>query len=462
MTAPTMTHRLIDTHAHLTMKDFASDRAEVIARALDAGVKFIINAGYDLPSSAAGVELTEKYDCCYAAVGVHPHDARQLDRAALCELEELSKNPKVVALGEMGLDYYRNRSPRQAQIEAFKSQIEIAKRRSLPLIVHDRDAHADTMDILKASGAKNVVLHCFPGDAAMAAEARQRGYLISAGGPVTFKNSRNLPEALKAASLESLMLETDCPYLAPEPHRGKRNEPLYLNLIANRIAEILSPLTFGDVCRVTTHNAERFFGIGEIPAAAIAYRIRDSLYLNVTNRCTNACAFCIRQKTDFIKGHNLKLEREPDADEVIAAIGDPSKYHEVVFCGYGEPLLRLDLVKQAARWLKENKARVRLNTNGQGNLIAGRNIVPELVGLIDEVSVSLNAADDKTYQNVCHSRYGDLAFAEVKYFVSECKRAGIATSVTALDMPGVSVAACGDLARELGVPLRVRHYDAVG
>jgi TatD DNase family protein len=259
-----------------------------------------------------------------------------------------------------------------------------------------------------------------------------------------------------------LMLETDCPYMAPEPHRGKRNEPSYLPLIAKKFAEILAPLTYEDICRVTTHNAERFFNIGQVPAAQIAYQIRDSLYLNVTNRCTNACAFCIRQKTDFIKGHNLRLDREPDFTEVVAAIGDPSKYREVVFCGYGEPLLRLDLVKQVAHWLKDQRARVRVNTNGQGSIIAGRNIAPELAGLVDEVSVSLNAADDKTYQGICHSRYGDVAFTEVKRFVSECKRAGIATSVTALDMPGVSVAACGDLAAELGVPLRVRYYDAVG
>ena len=457
-----MSDILIDSHAHLTMREFDSDRAEVIQRAQDAGVKYIINAGFDLASSAAGVELAEKYDCCYAAVGVHPHDAATFDDAAAKHIERLAQNPKVVAIGETGLDYYRDLSPKDAQVAAFKAHLDLAKRRGLPVVVHDRDAHADTMGILKEAGAKNIVLHCFPGDGEMAAAARKRGYLISAGGPATFKNSRKLPEALRAASLECLMLETDCPYLAPEPHRGKRNEPSYLPLIARKMAEILAPLTYRDVCRVTTHNAERFFNIGKVPAAQIAYQIRDSLYLNITNRCTNACVFCIRQKTDFIKGHNLRLDREPDFSEVVAAIGDPAKYREVVFCGYGEPLLRLELVKQVAQWLKQRKAWVRLNTNGQGNMIAGRNIVPELQGLVDEVSVSLNAADNGTYQNICHSRYGDAAFGEVKRFVAECARAGIKTSVTALDMPGVSVAACGDLARELGVPLRVRHYDVVG
>ncbi len=453
---------LIDSHVHLTMREFDADRAEVIARAQNAGVKYIVNAGFDLASSEAGIELAERHDCCYATVGIHPHDAKDCDDAALARLEELSQNPKVVAVGETGLDFYRNKSPKEAQIATFRAQLDLAKRRSLPVVVHDRDAHAETMDILEASGPTNVVWHCFAGDGAMAARVRQRGWLISAGGPATFRNAKHLPEALRAASLEHLMLETDCPYLAPEPHRGKRNEPSYLPLIAAKFAEILSPLTVDDVRRVTTHNAERFFGIGAVPAAQIAYRIRDSLYLNLTNRCTNACTFCIRQKTDFIKGHNLRLDREPDYDEVVAAIGDPARYREVVFCGYGEPLLRLELVKRVAAWLKERGARTRLNTNGQGGLIAGRNVVPELAGLIDEVSVSLNAADGETYQKVCRSRYGDAAFAEVKRFVAECARTGIATSVTALNLPGVDLGACRDLARELGATLRVRHYDAVG
>jgi len=444
------------------MPEFDADRAEVIKRALDAGVKYIVNAGYDLASSGAGIELAEKYDCCYATVGIHPHDATDCDDPALKKLEELAQNPKVVAIGETGLDFHYDRSPRDAQSAAFRAQLELASRRSLPVVVHDRDAHQLTMDILQQSGAKNVVLHCFAGDAAMATEARSRNYLVSAGGPATFKDPRQLPGALRAATLEHLMLETDCPYMAPVPHRGKRNEPSYLPLIARKFAEILAPLTFEDVCRVTTHNAERFFNIGAVPAAQIAYRIRDSLYLNVTNRCTNGCTFCIRQKTDFIKGHNLRLDREPDFDEVVSAIGDPAKYKEVVFCGYGEPLLRLELVKQIAAWLKQRKAWVRLNTNGQGDLIAGRNVVPELKGLIDEVSVSLNAADDRTYQGICRSRYGDAAFAGIKRFVAECARAGIKTSVTVLEMPGISIAECGDLARELGATLRVRHYDAVG
>lgn len=453
---------IIDTHAHLNNKDFSRDLSQVIDRAIQAGVEYIINIGYDLRSSHRAVGLAEKYDCCYAAVGVHPHDAKTLDQEVFQRLGELAKNPKVVAVGEMGLDFHRNLSPRDIQIDAFKKQLAWAETLNLPVVVHDREAHQETMDILNDHPGLKVVLHCFAGDAGMAKEAKRRGYLLSIGGPVTFKNSKHLPEVLKAVELESLMLETDCPYLTPEPHRGARNEPANLPVIAGKIAELMAPLTFDDVCRVTTLNAKKFFNIGKIDPAKIAYQIRDSLYLNITNRCTNACVFCIRQKTDFIKGHNLRLEREPNLQEVTGAIGDPSRYREVVFCGYGEPLLRLDLVKQAAGWLKERKARVRINTNGQGSLIAGRNIVPELKGLVDEVSISLNTHDQPSYDRICPSRFGSTAYQAVKDFAVECLKAGIKTTVTVMDMPGVDVEMAKQTARELGINIRIRHYDVVG
>lgn len=453
---------IIDTHAHLIKSDYKSDRDQVIKRAQDAGIEYIINVGYDLATSTASVELAEKYDCCYAAVGVHPHDAKTLNGKAFKELEALAKNPKVVAIGEMGLDYHRNLSPKEVQIETFKKQLAWAETLNLPAVVHDRDAHQVVMDILKGHSDLKVVLHCFAGDVEMAKEAKRRGYLLSVGGPVTFKNSKHLPEVLKTIELENLMLETDCPYLAPEPHRGQRNEPVYLQIIAGKVSEMLAPLTYEDVCRVTTLNAKKFFNIGRIDPAKIAYQIRDSLYLNITNRCTNACVFCIRQKTDFIKGHNLRLEREPDFQEVIDAIRDPSKYREVVFCGYGEPLLRLELVKQVAGWLKERKARVRVNTNGQGNLIAGRNIVPELKNLVDEVSISLNAGDQETYDRICPSRFNSKAFKAVLGFAKDCLGAGIKTKVTVMDMLGVDLGKAKETAKELGVDIGIRHYDVVG
>lgn len=454
--------KIIETHAHLTDPRFGSDLEAVVVRAFEAGVEYIVNVGYNLDTSRQAVELAARYDCCYAAVGIHPHDAVQVDDKTLAELESLARESKVVALGEIGLDFYRDRSPRDVQKRAFGRQLDLAKKLGLPVIIHDRDAHAETMEILQEARPQKAVLHCFAGDEAMAREVIKSGWLLSVAGPVTYRNSARLAQVVRTVSAEGLMLETDCPYLPPEPHRGQRSEPAHLPLIAGKIAELLTPLTYDDICRVTTTNARTFFGIGQIEPGRIAYPIRNSLYLNLTNRCTNACTFCIRQKTDFIKGHNLRLNREPDFEEVISAIGDPARYQEVVFCGYGEPLLRLELVKEVAGWLKQRSARVRLNTNGQGNLIHGRNIVPELAGLIDEVSVSLNAQDQDTYNKICPSRFGSRAYPGVLDFIKECKRQGMKTSFTVLDMPGVDLAACRELAKSLAVGIRIRHYDVVG
>ena len=451
---------LIDTHAHLTNKDFRGDLRPVIDRARQAGVEFIINIGYDLRSSAAAVDLAEKHDCCYAAVGVHPHDAKTLDQEVFKGLEALVRNPKVVAVGEMGLDFFRNLSPRDVQVEAFKKQLAWAGTLNLPVVVHDRDAHAEIMDILKEHPGLKVVLHCFAGDAEVAKEAKRRGYLLSIGGPVTFKNSKHLPEVLKITGLEGLMLETDCPYLAPEPHRGARNEPAYLPLIAQKVSELLDPLTFDDVCRVTTVNAKKFFNIGRIDPAKIAYQIRDSLYLNITNRCTNACVFCIRQKTDFIKGHNLRLEREPDFQEVVDAVGDPLKYREIVFCGYGESTYRLPDLPELCRGLRRQhpNARLRLNTVGLGSLIWGRDIAPELAGLLDAVAVSLNTADPEQWLAI-HAPLKALrarGYESVLGFIRSCAAAGLKTSVTAVKLPGTDLAAVRRLSAFLGASFRAR------
>ncbi len=453
---------IIETHAHLSDPGFKPDLEEVIRRANEAGVEYIVNVGYNLQNSRESVDLAAKHDCCYAAVGIHPHDAKEVDDQSLFELESLARQSKVVAIGEIGLDFYRDRSPREVQRRAFRKQLDLSRKLGLPVIIHDRDAHTETMAILKEAKPQKAVLHCFAGDSAMAREVVGNGWLVSVAGPVTYRNTRNLPDVIRAVSAEGLMLETDCPYLPPEPYRGQRSEPAHIPLIAKKISELLSPLTYEDVCRTTTANAKSFFGIGRIEPAAIAYPIRSSLYLNLTNRCTNDCIFCVRKKTDFIKGHNLRLNREPDFEEVISAIGDPGYYKEIVFCGYGEPLLRLDLVKQVAAWLKQRGARVRLNTNGQGNLIHGRNVAPELKGLIDEVSVSLNAHDRETYGRICPSRFGGRAFGEVLAFIGECKKAGMGTAFTVLDMPGVDLAACRELAKKLDVGIRIRHYDVVG
>ncbi len=193
--------------------------------------------------------------------------------------------------------------------------------------------------------------------------------------------------------------------------------------------------------------------------SAITYTIGNSLYLNITNRCTNKCDFCIRDKTRlFNNQHELWLKKEPTAKEVIDAIGDPKKYDEVVFCGYGEPLIRLDAVKEISKWIKENGGKVRINTNGHGNLIHKKNILPELKGLVDEISISLDAENKGTYERICHPDFGEASFDAIIDFAREAKRNVQDVELTVVDIPEIDKKAAKKIADELGVSFRVRTY----
>ena len=252
---------LIDTHAHLQMKDYNNDRDEVIARAAAEGVNYIINASFDLPSSQQAVKLAEEYENLYAAVGVHPHDAKSLDDRTLEALRELSKHPKVVAIGEMGLDFYRDLSPRSIQKSAFEKQLRLAEDVGLPVIIHDREAHEDTLKILRQhSDQARGVMHCFSGDTDFADECIDMGLYISFTGPVTYPKSHQLREVVAHVPWDRFFVETDCPYLTPQFRRGKRNEPSYVKAVAKKIAEIRRT-TFPETARRTTANAKALFGI---------------------------------------------------------------------------------------------------------------------------------------------------------------------------------------------------------
>lgn len=454
---------MIDTHAHLDFKQFDKDRPQIIECAVSSGVERIINVGVDLKSSQNSVKLAQEYDQIYAAVGFHPHDAKHLTERSLKEIEKLAENEKVVAIGETGLDFYRNLSPPKEQIQAFKRQIHLAKKLKLPLVVHVREAWEEALVVLRESDAVAVggVLHSFAGSSEQAAAALEMGFDLGFNGILTYPDSE-ASQVARELPVDSILVETDCPYLTPEPNRRKRNQPAYVKFVLQRLAELFSPLTFEDVERITTLNACQLFKLGKRFPPEIAYPIRDSLYLNITNRCSNACVFCVRNHTDFVKGHNLRLDHEPSHQEVIASLGNLKDYKEVVFCGYGEPTMRLDLLKEVARYLKSQGAMVRLNTNGLGNLVHKRNIVPELAGLIDTASVSINADDGENYVRLCRPRFGENAFGQVVAFARECGRFLPRTVLTVLDMPEVDLRRCEKIARDLGVEFKIRHYKKVG
>ncbi|MFQ6110916.1 MAG: YchF/TatD family DNA exonuclease, partial [Nitrospinota bacterium] len=323
--------RLFDSHVHLEMGQFERDREAVVARAQAAGVEYILTVGSSLPSSRRAIEIARHHPGVFAAVGVHPHESKTMGKRTAGHLSRLAKSKKVVAVGEIGLDYYRNYSPRDLQQHRFREQLGLARTLTLPVIVHNRAAERDILSILREENAWEIrgVIHCFSGEYELAKEFLDLGFFISLAGPLTFEKSAGLRDAVKRIPLEALLLETDAPYLAPHPHRGRRNEPAYLRHTAQSLAE-LKGLSLEDVARVTTLNARVLLGLGpHEESGKIAYQIRDSLYLNVTNRCTNCCFFCARFFTDYVKGHNLKLEREPSAEEMLEAVGDPTRYREI-------------------------------------------------------------------------------------------------------------------------------------
>lgn len=254
---------LIDTHCHLDFPDYREDLEAVLARAAQAGVREMISVGIDLPTSRQAAALAERLEGVYATVGVHPHHVKEVGDDDYRALRELAGHPKVVAYGEIGLDYVKEYSPAAMQREHFAGQVELARELALPLVIHDREAHADTLAILRGAGELPAggVMHCFSGDAALAEEVLALGFHISIPGVVTFKSAATLAEAVKAVPLERLLLETDAPFLAPVPKRGKRNEPSYLTHIAAKVAELKGCPT-AEVARQTTANARRLFGLG--------------------------------------------------------------------------------------------------------------------------------------------------------------------------------------------------------
>lgn len=458
---------LIDTHTHLTFPQFDDDRSEVIERAWNSGLEHIIvvGAGEGMDGNAKAIDLARTDSRIFATIGVHPHDAEGATDAWLDGLRRLAADDKVVAIGEMGLDYRHRHSAPDVQRKKFRELLLLADEIGKPVVIHDRDAHEDVWKIIQEVGVpkKGGVFHCFSGDIGFAKRVIAAGFYISIPGVVTFRNAQDLQEVAAVVPLERLLVETDCPYLAPEPYRGKRNEPAYVKAVAERIAK-LKGLSVGDVARVTTLNAKRVFGLpGAELVPNIAYQIRNSLYLNITNNCNLACRFCPKFIDYEVKGYYLKLPVEPDVDQIFQAMGQPEDYDEVVFCGYGEPTRRLEVLKVIAGRMKEcGVRRVRLNTDGLANLVYGRNILPELTGLIDSISISLNAADAKHYLNICPSKFGEDAYREVCNFILEAKKFIPEVTASVVALPGLDLDGCLRKAEELGVTLRVREYMNVG
>lgn len=451
---------MIDTHCHLFFDELYNDLDNVIKDAKEAGIEYIICPSTNLETAQKTLEISDKYPEVFAAIGIHPHDTSNFDDNTLVEIEKLLSHPKVVAIGEIGLDYYYNYSPKEKQHFAFREQLRLAKKHNLPVIIHNRDSSEDLMKIFEEEADGNLVgqFHCFNGDYQMAREVVELRSFLSFTGNITYKKNDELRKILSRIEPENLLLETDSPFMSPIPFRGKTNRPSHLKIVAEKIAEVQG-LTLEDIIRSTNFSVYKLFKIGKLPEVSFTYQIGKALYINVTNRCNADCIFCDRKGYASVVGYNLKMPKsmEPPAEVYIKEIGDPKKYSEIVFCGFGEPTIRIDIIKEVAKYVKANGGKTRLNTDGHGNYINKRNILPELSGLIDSVSISLNSSDPNQYSQLM--QVDKSMFYEMINFTIEAKKYIPEVVVTIVDLKEVDEEKARKFAEEkLGVKFRSREY----
>lgn len=251
---------LIDSHAHLEMPEFKKDLEEVLQRAKESGVHIILTVGTEQKDWGRALEIANSHPWVYAILGVHPHNAKEIDDRTYTTLRKICQGEKVRAFGEIGLDFFRNHSPRDVQVKRFREQVGLARELKLPIVVHDRDAHEETMEVLRSERAEDCggIIHCFSGDLEMAGKCMDMGFYISVPGSITYKNAESFQKIVRELPLDSLLVETDAPFLTPVPFRGKRNEPGYVRYTAQKVAE-LKKVPFERVAEATTENALRVF-----------------------------------------------------------------------------------------------------------------------------------------------------------------------------------------------------------
>lgn len=455
---------LIDSHVHLQDKKFIRDLDRVLERAEDAGIEHLICVGDRIDNSRKAIALARRHPRMSATIGIHPHHDTLFTPMALLEMETLARDPSVVAVGEIGIDYHYPNFNAKRQMEVFVAQAHLAGRHNLPLIIHCRDAYDELIAVIGKDPRipRKGVVHCFSGNYEQACEFLRLGYYLGIGGAVTYPNGDPLREVVRRLGLERIVCETDAPYLPPQCKRGRRNEPSYMKHTIKALAD-LTELSYQDAARMTKTNAIRLFSLPEQIEPEIAYAISKTLYLCITNRCPNECYFCQRCYDYMLMGHFLKLEEEPAAQDLLAQINNPTAYHEIVLSGLGEPTIRWEVCMELARRLKSQNATVRLNTNGQGCLINGRNIVPEMAGHFDSVSINLIAHDRETYNRIAKPEHPEGAWEAMLEFAKDCKAVVPDVILTAVAVPEVDVEACRKLAEDdLQVRFRIREYRPEG
>ncbi len=452
----------VDVHTHLEMPEFDEDLEEVIKRALEHQITFICTVGTEPKYWEKAKLIAESHKNIYFSLGLHPHEATCYNKDIEKMVMGYLSHEKCLMLGEIGLDYFKNYSPKDIQIKVFERQLNIAEELNKPVMIHIRDAHREAKEILKKRELIGII-HCYSGTLEDAKFYIDLGYYISFPGTLTFKKATNIAEVVKNIPLDYILTETDAPFLAPEPYRGKRNEPAFVTQVTKKIAEI-KQLPLEDVARTIKINTEKVFGLRAEKKARLVYKIRNALYINLTNRCSNQCVFCGKNRDFFVKGHFLKLDKEPTLEEILQELPENlQSYDEIVFCGYGEPTLRLEVIKELSIVFKKRATRkIRLNTDGLASLRESRNIPYELKDYIDSVSISLNASDEATYNKLCRPNIPN-AFQGLINFINESKKYIKEVVVSAVAVPGIDIKKVRDFAEnQLNVRFRERPYNDLG
>ena len=454
---------MIDTHCHLDL--LRKEDFEETVR--DTSLEYLLTIGYDRKTVENALRISGEHPHVFCAIGFHPHEADKVKPDDVEWLKKLAEeNPKVRAIGETGLDFYKNYSDRKKQEEVFRWQISVARDLGLPLVIHMRDAEEETIRILKEERAYEVggIMHCFTGSYETMKKAVDLGFYISYSGIITYKNAESVREVAKRTPTTRILLETDSPFLAPQPVRGKPNKPPYIWHTAKVLAQLIPNTSLEDVDRMTSENAKLILNLGNNGRKeTITYVINNRLYINLTNKCNLHCAFCQRERERnfMVKGYWVWVSRDPSVEEVIREIGDPTRYEEVVFCGYGEPTLRFSALKEIAKYVKSRGGKVRVDTNGLMFTFLPKEKLKELKGLVDVWSVSLNAPDKETYNKVCRPAQPE-AFEKVLEFIREALKESFEVIVSAVDYPGVDMKRTEKLVKELGARWRYRRFEVVG
>ena len=425
---------MIDSHTHLDHPLFRDDIDDVVTRAVEEGVRAIVNIGYDPDSARATAGLVDKYPFVYGVVGTHPHNAAGHTLEYELELKTLLDRPRIIGVGEIGLDYYYDHSPRDVQRKVFRRMLWMARLKDKPVVIHCRDAESDVLDILASERMKfRGIFHAFNHGPAVATRATELGFHLGIGGVATFKKSR-LADILHAIPLDRVVLETDCPYLAPAPWRGRRNEPGMVARVVDTLTRIHN-VPPEDVVRQTTQNFALAMRLEQKTLPPPVYKIGNRVYIHTTP--------------------DLAPEKLAD---LSAGVADAEMVEEAVICGFYEPLEHIGQVVAVAEKMHSEGVRVRVMTGIRGHAAVGSDAVELLTGIADALTVRLYGATPEQHEKAVMSGMGDAAFESLTDFVAGAVGAGIETECLFVAVSKTKVELCAELAKSLGAGCTVRKY----